>query len=71
MEQENVLAKKDEMGNVPTFGYVQRDHDFSNELNHKFSNFPPIFMNFKVGRTDIGDYLREYAIENNLPKQLN
>ena len=35
----------------------------------KFSNFPPILKNFNVRRADIGDYMREHAIENNLLKQ--
>ena len=38
-------------------------------LKYKFSNFPPIFKNFNVSRADIGDYMRDYAVENNLLKQ--
>ena len=41
----------------------------SRRIKVQFSNFPPIFKNFNVSRADIGDYMREYAIENNLLKQ--
>ena len=32
-------------------------------------SYPPIFKNFNVSRADIGDYMRDYAVENNLLKQ--
>ena len=32
-------------------------------------NFPPIFKNTEVGRDDIGDYMKNYAIENEMLKQ--
>ena len=51
------------------FGYVQRDLEAPDGLKYKFSSFPPIFKNLKVCRADIGDYMWEYAIENNLLKQ--
>ena len=34
-----------------------------------FSDFPPIFKNFNVSRADIGDYMRDSAIYNDLLKQ--
>ena len=50
------------------FGYVQCNLVVPNELKSKFANFPPIFKNTKVGRNDIGDYMKNYAIENEMLK---
>ena len=38
------------------------------ELKSKFSSFPPIFKNTEVGRNDVGDYMKKYAIENEMLK---
>ena len=38
-------------------------------MKYKFSNFPPIFKNFSVSGADIGDYMKDYAIDNDLLKQ--
>ena len=46
------------------FGYVQCDLVVPDELKSKFTNFPPIFKNTEFGRNDIGDYMKNYAIEN-------
>ena len=64
LTQESLLAKiiEDEL-----FGYVQCDLEVPDGL--KFSNYPSIFNNFNVSRTDIGNYLRDYAIDNDLLKQ--
>ena len=43
------------------FGYVQCDL--------VVPDFPPIFKNNEVGRDDIGDYMKNYAIENEMLKQ--
>ena len=51
------------------FGYVQCDLEVPAGLKYKFSIFPPIFKNFNVSRADIGDYMRDYVVENNLLKQ--
>ena len=51
------------------FGYVQCDLEVPDGLKYKFSNLPPIFENFNVSRADIGDYMRDYAIDNDLLKQ--
>ena len=51
------------------FGYVQCDLEVPAGLKYKFSNFTPIFKNFNVSRADIGDYMRDYAVENNLLNQ--
>ena len=66
MKQEFLLAK---IRDGKMFGYVQCDLEVPDGLKYKFSNFPPIFKNFNVSRADIGEYMREYAIENNLLKQ--
>ena len=66
MKQESLLAK---IRDGKMFGYVQCDLEFRDGLKYKFSNFPPVFKNFNVSRAEIGDYMREYAIENNLLKQ--
>ena len=50
------------------FGYFQCDLIVPDELRSKFANFPPIFENTEVGRDDIGDYLKNYAIENEMLK---
>ena len=66
LTQESLLAKikEDKLS-----GYVQCDLKIPDGLKYKFSIFPPIFKNFNVNQADIGDYMREYAIDNNLPKQ--
>ena len=50
------------------YGYIQCDLVVPDELKAKFSNFPPIFKNTEVGRNDIGEYMHNYAIENDLLK---
>ena len=50
------------------FGYVQCDLVVPDELKSKFANFPPIFKNTEDGRNDIGDYMKTYAIENEVLK---
>ena len=50
------------------FGYVQCDLVVPDELKSKFANFPPIFKNTEVGRNHIGDYMKNYAIENEMLK---
>ena len=51
------------------FGYVQCDLEVPDGLKNKFSNFPPILNNFIVSQADIGDYMKDYAIDNLLLKQ--
>ena len=50
------------------FGYVQCYLVVPDELKSKFANFPPTFKNTDVGRDDIGDYMKNYAIENEMLK---
>ena len=65
MKQESLLAK---IRDGKMFGYVQCDLEVPDGLKYKFFNFPPIFKNFNASRANIGDYMREYGIENNLLK---
>ena len=46
------------------FGYVQCDLAVPDELKSKFAIFPPTFKNTEVGRNDIENYMKNYAIEN-------
>ena len=66
LKQESLLAK---IRDGEMFGYVQCDLEVPTGLKYKFSNFPPIFKIFNVSRADIGDYMRDYAVEKNLLKQ--
>ena len=66
MKQESLLAK---IRDGKMFGYVQCDLEVPGGLKYKFSNFAPNFENFNVSRADIGEYMREYAVENSLLKQ--
>ena len=66
LTQESLLTKIRE---DKLFGYVQCDLEVPDGLKYKFSNFPPIFRNFNVSRADIGYYMRDYAIDNDLLKQ--
>ena len=50
------------------FGYVQCDLVVPDELKSKFAIFPPIFKITEVGRIDIGDYMKNYSIENEMLK---
>ena len=43
------------------FGYVQCDIEVPEELNKKFTSFPPIFQNTNVGRHDIGSLMQDHA----------
>ena len=66
MTQDTLLSqiKKDLI-----FGYVQCDIEVPKDCQSQFSNFPLIFKNVPVGRSDIGDLMRQYAIENKLLQQ--
>ena len=50
------------------FGYIQCDLVVPDELKSQFANFPPIVKNTEVGRNDFGDYMNNYAIENEILK---
>ena len=45
------------------FGYFQCDIELPEKLRSKFVNFPPIFKNIVVSKSDIGDLMKNYADE--------
>ena len=51
------------------FGYVQCDISVPDKLKEKFATFPPIFENTLVSRSDIGEFMKQYAEENKLLTQ--
>ena len=65
LSTDSLLAKL-EIGSL--FDYVECALVVPDELNSKFANFPPNFKNTEVGRIDIGDYMKNYAIENEMFK---
>ena len=51
------------------FGYVQCDIEVPGNLKANFANFPPIFKNILVSKSDIGDLMKNYAEEEKLLSQ--
>ena len=51
------------------FGYVQCDIEVPENLKANFANFPPIFKNTLVSKSDIGDLMKNYAEEEKLLSQ--
>ena len=51
------------------FGYVQCDIEVPENLRANFANFPPIFKNTLVSKSDIGDLMKNYAEEEKLLSQ--
>ena len=51
------------------FGYMQCDIEVPEKLRSKSVNFPPIFKNTLVSRSDIGDLMKNYAKEERLMSQ--
>ena len=51
------------------FGYVQCDIEVPENLRSNFINFPPIFKNTLVSKSDIGDLMKNYAEEERLLSQ--
>ena len=51
------------------FGYVQCEIEVPENLRSKFHNFPPIFKNTLVSKSDIGDLMKSYAEEKRLLSQ--
>ena len=51
------------------FGHVQCDLRVPENLRDNFESFPPCFKNKFVSRSDIGDFLKNYAEENKLITQ--
>ena len=51
------------------FGYVQCDIEIPENLRGNFANFPPIFKNTFVSKSDIGDLMKNYAEKERLLSQ--
>ena len=51
------------------FGYMQCDIDVPENLRGNFANFPPIFKNTLVSKSDIVDLMKNYAEEERLLSQ--
>ena len=51
------------------FGYVQCDIEVPENLRANFANFPPIFKNTLVSKSDIGDLMKIYAEEGGILSQ--
>ena len=51
------------------FGYVQCDIEVPENLRANLANFPPIFKNTLVSKSDIGDLMKNYAEEERLLTQ--
>ena len=51
------------------FGYMQCDTEVPESLRANFPDFPPIFKNTLVSKSDIGDLMKNYAEEENLLSQ--
>ena len=51
------------------FGYEQCDIEVPENMRSKFVNFPPIFRNTLVSKSDIGDLMKSYAEEERLLSQ--
>ena len=51
------------------FGYVQCVIEVLENLKAVFANFPPIFKNALVNKSDIGDLMKNYAEEERLLSQ--
>ena len=66
LKQESLPAK---IRDGEMFGYVKCDLEVFTGLKYQFLSFPTIFKNFNFSRADIGDYMRDYLVENKLLKQ--
>ena len=51
------------------FGYVQCDIEIPEKLRSKFVNFPLVFKNTLVSKSDIGDLMKNYAEEERVMSQ--
>ena len=59
----------EEMKKGKLFGYVQCDIEVTENLRSNFKNFPPIFKNTLVSKSDIADLMKNYAEEERLFSQ--
>ena len=66
LEAEQLL---EEIKKGKLFGYVQYDIEVPEKMRSKFNNFPPIFKNTLVSKSDIGDLMINYAEEERFMSQ--
>ena len=59
----------EEINKGKLFGYVQCDIEVPENLRANFANFPPIFKNTLVSKSDVGDLMKNYAEEEKLLSQ--
>ena len=59
----------EEIKKVKFFGYAQCDIEVHGSLRSKFNNFPAIFKNTLVSKSDIGDLMKNYAEEQRILSQ--
>ena len=60
LEAEQLLG---EIKEGKLFRYVQCDIEVPEKLRTNFANFPPIFKNTLLSKSDIGDLMKNYAEE--------
>jgi hypothetical protein len=51
------------------FGALEVDLHVPDNLKFKFAEMPPIFKNVEVSRDDIGDHIRQYAVDHDIMSQ--
>jgi hypothetical protein len=51
------------------FGALEVDLHVPDNLKFKFAEMPPIFKNVEVSRDDIGDHVRQYAVDHDIMSQ--
>jgi hypothetical protein len=51
------------------FGALEVDLHVPDNLKFKFAEMPPIFKNVEVSRDDIGDHMRQYAVDHDIMSQ--
>jgi hypothetical protein len=51
------------------FGALEVDLHVPDTMKSKFTEMPPIFKNVEVSRNDIGDHMRQYAVDHDIMSQ--
>ena len=57
---------KQDILNDKLFGFIQVDIETPENLKEKFSEMTPIFKNAEIKFEDIGEYMQNYHIENDI-----
>ena len=66
LTQEQILES---VVNESLFGVVECDIRVPESLKEKFSEMCPIFKNIEISRGDIGEYMKQYAEENDIMRR--